>query len=767
MLVPVGIAYAVASGVPGIYGLYATIVPLLAYALFGPSRILVLGPDSSLAAVILGVVLPLSGGDPHRAVALAGMMAIVSGIVCILAGVARLGFVTELLSKPIRYGYMNGIALTVLISQLPKLFGFSIESDGPLRNLWAIAEAVLGGRANWTAFAVGAGTLAVILLLKGSKRLPGILIAVVGATAIVGVLDLAAARRRVGPWSAPAGPAGVRDPVDHLRRYRPGPDRRLSPSPWCRSPTPACSPAPTRREPARMSIPTRRWSGLGAANLAAGFFQGFPISSSSSRTPVAEAAGARTQLTGVVGALAVALLLLVAPNLLQHLPTAALAAVVIASAIGLIEVTDLIRIYRIQRWEFWLSIVCLVGVAVLGAIPGIGLAIVIAVIEFLWDGWRPHSAVLGRAEGVKGYHDITRYPDARQIPGLVLFRWDAPLFFANAELFKERVLDAVAKSPTPVRWLVVAAEPVTSVDVTAADTLAELDEALHGAGIELCFAELKDPVKDKLKRFGLFAQIRRKVLLSHHRGRRRAATSRATRWIGWTGKSPANPAPSKEAEPCDELAPALRSGRDRPGIPRSRAASPRLSQPPRSPSCPLPAWMGRATEQLAERMGEGVGGLLNATFGNAAELIIALAALRAGLHDVVKASIAGSIVGNILLVLGAAMLAGGLRRPEQHFNPAGARSQATMLTLAAIALVLPAAFQAAAGHDGAEALGRLSVSISVVLLLVYLLYLAFALVTHSALFTGSHVPEEGEAHAPVDVRGPRWCSPPPRRGLRG
>jgi MFS superfamily sulfate permease-like transporter len=253
--------------------------------------------------------------------------------------------------------------------------------------------------------------------------------------------------------------------------------------------------------------PNQEMVGLGAANLAAGFFQGFPISSSSSRTPVAEAAGARTQLTGVVGALTVALLLLTAPNLLQHLPAAALAAVVIASAIGLIEVTDLIRIFRIQRWEFWLSIVCLAGVAVFGAIPGIGLAVVIAVIEFLWDGWRPHSAVLGRTEGVRGYHDITRYPDARQIPGLVLFRWDAPLFFANAELFKERVLDAAAKSPAPVRWLVVAAEPVTSVDVTAADTLAELDETLHEAGIELCFAELKDPVKDKLKRFGLFIQF--------------------------------------------------------------------------------------------------------------------------------------------------------------------------------------------------------------------------------------------------------------------
>jgi MFS superfamily sulfate permease-like transporter len=253
--------------------------------------------------------------------------------------------------------------------------------------------------------------------------------------------------------------------------------------------------------------PNQEMIGLGAANLAAGFFQGFPISSSSSRTPVAEAAGAKTQLSGVVGALAVALLLVAAPDLLSQLPSSALAAVVIASAIGLIEIADLRRIWRIQRWEFWLSIGCLAGVAVLGAVPGIGLAIVIAVIEFLWDGWRPHSAVLGRAEGVKGYHDITRYPDARQVPGLVLFRWDAPLFFANAELFQQRVLDAVASAPTPVRWLVVAAEPVTSVDVTAADMLAELDKTLVEAGIEFCFAEMKDPVKDKLKRFGLFARL--------------------------------------------------------------------------------------------------------------------------------------------------------------------------------------------------------------------------------------------------------------------
>ncbi|PIT00603.1 transporter [Bradyrhizobium nitroreducens] len=506
MLVPVGIAYSAASGLPGIHGLYATIVPLLAYAMFGPSRIIVLGPDSALAAVILGVIAPLSGGDPVRAAMLAAMMALVSGAVLIVAGIARLGFVTELLSKPIRYGYMNGIALTVLISQLPKLLGFSMQSEGPLGDLWAIAVGISTGRINWAAFAVGLGTLIVILLLKDSKRLPGILIAVVGATLVVSLLDLGTGYgvKVLGPLpqGLPAFSIPSIDYSDLIPVLAGGCAVALVSF--------ADTSVLSRTYAARLGDkvdPNQEMVGLGAANLATGFFQGFPISSSSSRTPVAEAAGARTQLTCVVGALAIAFLLMAAPNLLQHLPSSALAAVVIAASIGLIEIGDLKRIYRIQRWEFWLTVLCFVGVAVLGAIPGIGLAIAVAIAEFLWDGWRPHSAILGRAQGVKGYHDITRYPDARLIPGLVLFRWDAPLFFANAEFFKERILAAIETSPTPVRWLVVAAEPVTSVDVTACDTVAELDEALHARGIELCFAELKDPVKDKLKRFGLYAQV--------------------------------------------------------------------------------------------------------------------------------------------------------------------------------------------------------------------------------------------------------------------
>ena len=506
MLVPVGIAYAEASGLPGINGLYATIIPLLAYAIFGPSRILILGPDSALAAVILAVVLPISAGDPQRAVSPGSVMAIVSGVVCIAAGLGRLGFFTELLSKPIRYGYMNGIALTVVLSQIPKLLGFSVSEPGPVRQVLGIVDKIWSASTNMVALAIGGGALALILVLKRWPRVPGILIAVTAATIVVAVFDLAA---RTGISVLGPLPQGL--PVPRLPSI---PAETLGSIVMGGVAVALVAFADTsvlsRTYAARLATPVdpnQELVALGAANLAAGLFQGFPISSSSSRTPVAEAAGARTQLTAVVGALAIALLLVLAPTLLRDLPNTALAAVVIASAIGLFEVADLRRIYRIQQWEFWLSMACFAGVAAFGAIPGIALAIVMAVIEFLWDGWRPHSAVLGSVDGVAGYHDITRYPNAHLIPGLVLFRWDAPLFFANAERFSERVLDAVASAPDSVDAVVVAAEPVTSVDVTAADVVCELDDTLRAAGIRLTFAEMKDPVKDKLKRFGLFTRF--------------------------------------------------------------------------------------------------------------------------------------------------------------------------------------------------------------------------------------------------------------------
>lgn len=503
MLVPVGIAYAEASGVPGIYGLYATIVPLLAYAMFGPSRILVLGPDSSLVALILAVVFPLSQGDPAKAVILASAMALVSGLICVGAGLLRLGFITELLSKPIRYGYMNGIALTVLISQLPKILGVSVDGDGPLRSLVEIASTVLEQQFNTASLLIGAGTIAIIFAFKRFPRVPGVLIAVVTATLATAIFDLDKTAGVKVLGTLPQGLPSFVIPWITLEELKAVVIGGLAVALVSFADTSVLSRTYAAKTRSYVN-PNQEMIGLGISNLAAGFFQGFPISSSSSRTPVAEAAGAKTQITGAVGALAVALLLVLAPDLLEYLPTSALAAVVIASAISLFEFRDLRRIYRIQNWEFWLSMGCFAGVAVLGAIPGIGLAIVIAVIEFLWDGWRPHFTVLGRAPGIRGYHDVKRYPNARRIPGLVLFRWDAPLFFANAELFQDSILKSAAESPTPVKRIIVTAEPVTSVDVTSADMLVELLGILHHAGIELHFAELKDRVKDKIKQFEVF-----------------------------------------------------------------------------------------------------------------------------------------------------------------------------------------------------------------------------------------------------------------------
>jgi high affinity sulfate transporter 1 len=505
VLVPVGIAYAVASGLPAVCGLYATIFPLLAYALFGPSRVLVIGPDSSLTVLTLAVVLALAGGSAERAIAVAGAMAIVAGLVCIAAGWFRLGFVTELLSKPIRHGYMNGIAIAVIASQLPALLGVRIEgADGFVAQMVALAHGVfVEGRTSFVALAVGGASLAVVLgLRRVAPQVPGVLVAVVGATLAVALFGLAERHDLAVVGALPQGLptfALPRIQASDLAQVVLG---GVAVALVAFADTSVLSRTYAARRQASVD-PNQEMVALGAANVAGGLFGGMPVSASASRTPVAEAAGARTQLTGVVGAAGVAVVVVFAPALLANLPTAALAAVVIASALGLIEIADVRRIWRIQRWEAWLSIVCTIGVVVFGAIPGIGFAVVIAVIEFLWDGWRPHAAILGRVDGLKGYHDVTRYPHARHVPGLVLFRWDAPLFFANAELFHDRVLAAVATAPSPVRRVVVAAEPVTSIDVTAADMLAALDDRLRAAGIDLHFAELKDPVRDKIRRFEL------------------------------------------------------------------------------------------------------------------------------------------------------------------------------------------------------------------------------------------------------------------------
>ncbi len=507
LLVPAGMGYAEASGLPAITGLYATIAALLAYAIVGPSRILVLGPDSALAALVAATVLPLAAGDEARAVALASMLAILTGGICLVAGVAKLGFLTDLLSKPVRVGYMNGIALTVIVGQLPKLFGFSAGGEGVAGGLAAFARGLAEGRTRPEAAVVGLACLAVILGIKAAApRIPGVLVAVVIATAASHTLDLAGRLPVVGV--VPRGVPLPALPVIRLADLWPLVVGAAGIALVSFADTSVLSRTFAARNGYRVDA-DRELMGLGVANAAAGLFLGFPVSSSASRTPVAESAGSKTQLTGVVGAVAIAILLVAAPGLVRSMPIAALAAVVLSAAIGMFDVRSIRVFFRVRRSDFLLTVFGFVAVALFGVLVGIALAVAVSLLDFIRRAWRPHDAVLGHAAGVKGYHDITRYPTARQVPGLLLYRWDAPLFFANADTFRDRVLRLVEDADAPVRWVVVAAEPITDVDTTAAEMIAELDAELATRDVELAFAEMKDPVKDRLHRYGLREKIGR------------------------------------------------------------------------------------------------------------------------------------------------------------------------------------------------------------------------------------------------------------------
>ena len=510
VLVPVGMGYAEASGVPAIHGLYATMLPLIAYALFGPSRIMVLGPDSTLAAVIAAVILPMAGGSAERAVALAGALALLSGGCLLLIGFVRLGIMADLFSKPIRIGFLNAIALTVIIGQLPKVLGFSAPADSLVDRVTGLLQGLAAGRLNPVALAIGAGSLGLMLLLRRWRpRWPGVLMAVVGATLVSAGWDLAHTAHIAVLGPLPQGlplPRLPQPPLvsgQDLARLLPGAAIIALLS---FADTSVLSRALAARRHSRVSL-DQEMLALGAANLAAGLFQGFSISSSSSRTPVAEAAGSCTQLTGLVGAVAIAGLLVLAPNLLRHLPSPLLGAVVIAACLSFADLPGMASLYRQRREEFWLSVISFLGVAFVGVIEGIVVAIALSLLALLWNAWHPHSTILVRVDDRKGYHDVRRHPEGRMVPGLVLFRWDEQLFFANAEIFRQRALQAVAAAPTPTHWLIVAADAISDIDITAADSLAELQRELALRGVELHFAGLKGPVRDRLASYGLLALI--------------------------------------------------------------------------------------------------------------------------------------------------------------------------------------------------------------------------------------------------------------------
>jgi high affinity sulfate transporter 1 len=506
LLIPAGMGYAEVAGLPPETGLYATIVPLLAYAVFGPSRILVLGPDSALAPIIAAAIIPLALGDGPRTVALAGLLAIMVGVLLLLGGVFRLGFVTDLLSKPIRVGYLNAIAVIVIVSQIPKLLGFSTDATGLWSEVVAIARGLAGGGIEPLAALFGIGSLIVILALKLVRSpVPGVLVVVVVAMILVGALGLTDALPVVGalPQGLPAPALTGLQWTDVAALTLPAAGIALVA--FTDSAVLSRTFAARRGESVSGS---QEMSGIGIANIAGGLLGGFPVSASSSRTPVAEQAGARTQLTGVVGAALIIAFILVAPGLTEFLPSATLAAVVTSAALGLIDIRGFRTLWRMDRGDAALSLAAFAGVLVVGVLEGIVVAIVLSLLAFVNRAWRPYKAVLGRVPGLRGYHDLSRYPDeGRPIPGIVIVRFDAPLFFANGARFDDWVRERVAAAGPGVHTVILAAEPITDIDTTAIDELVELDEYLAAHGIRLVIAEMKDPVVDVLRRYGMTSRF--------------------------------------------------------------------------------------------------------------------------------------------------------------------------------------------------------------------------------------------------------------------
>ncbi|HSP36300.1 MAG TPA: sulfate permease [Frankiaceae bacterium] len=507
LLVPQGMAYAELAGLPAVTGLYTSIMCLLGYALFGPSRVLVLGPDSSLGPMIAATLLPLLGanGDPTRAVALASMLALLVGAVMLLAGGARLGFVADLLSRPTQLGYMNGLALTILVSQLPKLFGFSIDADGLIDEATGFVRGLVDGKTVGWALAVGLGGVALMLALgRWMPKVPAVLVAVLLSVLIAVPLDLAARGvKLVGRLPQGFPPFTLPDIAGSDLPLLIG--GALGIALVSLADTISTASAFAARSGQEVDG-NQEMVAIGMANVVSGLFQGFPVSTSGSRTAVAVQAGARSQVTGVVGAGAITLMIVALPGLLANLPQPTLAAVVIVASISLADIPATVRLWGQSRTEFALSAAAFLGVALLGVLPGIAVAVALSILNVFRRAWWPDTAELGRVDDVAGYHDLASYPDAERLPGLTLFRFGAPLFFANARAFREAVRAMSTATPAP-RWIVVTAEPITDLDTSAAEVLGQLRGELERAGILLVFAELKDPVKRKMLRFGLGDQL--------------------------------------------------------------------------------------------------------------------------------------------------------------------------------------------------------------------------------------------------------------------
>jgi high affinity sulfate transporter 1 len=501
VLVPQGMAYAELAGLPPVNGLYTTIACLLGYALMGPSKILVLGPDSALGPLIFAAITPLvvAGDDPATAIVLAGMLAILVGLLEIGLGLAKLGFVADLLSTEVQIGYMNGLAITIVVGQLPKLSGFSTDADNFVDE---VREFVTNfDQRNSTALAVGLVTLAVLLVLpRFAPKVPAVLVAVVGATVATAIFGFDI--DTVG--TLPEGLPNPEVPWTDIGDVGPLLIAAIGITLVSLTDTIALSTSFNAKRGEQVK-PNQEMIGIGSANLAAGFFQGFAVCGSSSRTAVAEQTGARSQLTGVVGASVVVLLLVFFNGLLADLPDSALAAVVIAAALSLTDVSTLVRLWKVRRPAVVISVVTSTGVIFLGVLEGILVAVVLSILLFFQRNWWPHGEVLGRVAGRDGWHSDSHGDVLVERPDVVVFRWEAPLFFANSGMFADQVRDLVhVRHP---RWVVLQCQAITDIDATAAGMLERLDNELNARDVHLAFVELRTRLRDLVHDYGLYSTL--------------------------------------------------------------------------------------------------------------------------------------------------------------------------------------------------------------------------------------------------------------------
>ncbi len=505
--VPSSLAMAELAGLPVVYGLYGTFLPLAVYGLLGTSRQHVVGPDSTLAALTAVTVAPLAtvGGevDPARYVALAAALALVMGGILFLAGVVRLGFVADFFGKPVLLGYINGVALIVISSQLGKLLGISVGVDDFFAVVWEVLSEL--SDANGPTVLLSACLLAAAIAVRRFLPiLPSSLVVLALALVIAALVDLPdhgiAVVGEVEGGLPSFGLPGVGG-SDVLDLVLPAAAFSLVAF--------ADLVATVRTFAQKHGYEVdanRELTAIGSANLIGGLTSAFPVSSSNSRSAVNDSAGARSQAAVIVAAAVVGLFLLFLMPLIEPLPKAALGVIIVVAAAGLINIRSIWRLRHVRSAEVALALVAFGGVLVFGVVGGVVVAIALSIGVFLYRAARPHDAVLGRVDDVDGYHDIARGEDAETVPGLLVYRFDAPPFFVNADYLRQRVLELVDASQD-VRWLVLNAEAWTYLDATAIDVLARLDVELEQRGIALCFARLKGRQREIFEETDLTARI--------------------------------------------------------------------------------------------------------------------------------------------------------------------------------------------------------------------------------------------------------------------